>query len=175
MPLGFQIRVNGVKAHPTHLLATSLICNYYLIQISHSFLNFMDISVATPDHSTYYYVTAFWPLLPFHRGIFHLHINNSLPINRPIIHTLPINSWVVLHTCLHKSLGQDLYKNFFHPIVYLYLVNALINSIARYVSIYCTYLKTYQREYRVSRGSQLKVCSGNIWSSKSNIEQKSIT
>ena len=54
----------------------------------------MDMSVATPDQSAYYYVTAFWPLLPFHRGIFHLHINNSLPINRPIIYTLLINSWV---------------------------------------------------------------------------------
>ena len=68
-------------AHQTHSLTTSLICNYYLIQISHSLLNFMDILVATSDQSIYYYVTAFWPLLPFHRGIFHLHINNSLPIN----------------------------------------------------------------------------------------------
>ena len=47
-----------------------IFCNYYAIQISKGTLN--------------HYVTAFWPVLPFHSGIFHLLLNNSLPIYRLI-------------------------------------------------------------------------------------------
>ena len=43
---------------------------------------------------TYYYLTAFWHVLPFYLPIFHLMLSNSLPIYRPIIYTLLIKSWV---------------------------------------------------------------------------------
>ena len=36
------------------------------------------------------YATAFWPVLPFHSGIFHLLLNNTLPIYRLIFFTLLI-------------------------------------------------------------------------------------
>ena len=45
-------------------------------------------------HNTYYYVTAFWHVLPFYLPIFHLMLSNSLPNYQPIIYTLLIKSWV---------------------------------------------------------------------------------